>query len=237
MELSIPNDSTPLRGFSRLDGIPRIAAHEAGHILLLWLFGRFPMVAVVLEKGGETRLLDLGEPPFVPLQCLLYAMAGMVCAGDRGLVDELMEHTGEPGYFDVHTDSAFASDTANAMQCPSRSALAIAERLLLRIKRRYAKPLAEIRACFLESAPRHSLGFDRALELFARWDVEYGFTVRPKSDVLARMFARECRISVPRSGWLGWDWKPLKGWEYRLPSARELAERTMEQMKKTTKQV
>ena len=39
----------------------------------------------------------------------------------------------------------------------------------------------------------HLLDFRQSYELFGKWDLEYGFDKRPKSDVVMRALAREYR--------------------------------------------
>ncbi len=59
--------------------------------------------------------------------------------------------------------------------------------------------------------------------MFGKWDVEYGFDKRPKSDVVMRTLAREFDWKMPKCRWLGWDLKPLEKWEYKRLTLTELA--------------
>jgi hypothetical protein len=59
--------------------------------------------------------------------------------------------------------------------------------------------------------------------MFGRWDLEYEFDKRPKSNAVMRTLAREFKCKMPKCRWLGWDMKPLKKWEYKPLTLMELA--------------
>ena len=64
----------------------------------------------------------------------------------------------------------------------------------------------------------------QAYGLFNRWDVEFGFDHRPKSDFVIRSLLREFNQKPLRCKWLGWDLKPLDEWTYKQPPLNELVE-------------
>ncbi len=67
----------------------------------------------------------------------------------------------------------------------------------------------------------HAISVEDAYDLFGRWDKEFGFDKRPKSDFVTRTLLREFKWKPPKCKWLGWDMKPLDGWQYsRVPLER-----------------
>ena len=72
--------------------------------------------------------------------------------------------------------------------------------------------------------PPHTIGVVQAYDLFNRWDTEFGFDLRLKSDFMIRLLLREFNQKPPRCRWLGWDKKPLEEWTYKQPPLDELVE-------------
>jgi len=103
------------------------------------------------------------------------------------------------------------------------------EVVLARFRRRYGKVFNEL-VNLLLGQDYKLLDFRQLYELYLKWDAEYGFDKRPKSDAVMRTLAREFKFKMPKCKWLGWDMKPLKKWEYKRPSLMELAMKVKDEL-------
>ena len=90
---------------------------------------------------------------------------------------------------------------------------------LRRFRERFRHPYKELVERLLKEP--HAINVEEAYNLFGRWDKEFGFDKRPKSDFVTRALLREFKWKPPKCKWLGWDMKPLDGWQYsRVPLER-----------------
>ena len=90
---------------------------------------------------------------------------------------------------------------------------------LRRFRERFRHPYKELVERLLKEP--HAINVEEAYNLFGRWDKEFGFDKRPKSDFVTRALLREFKWKPPKCKWLGWDMKPLDGWPYsRVPLER-----------------
>ncbi len=83
-----------------------------------------------------------------------------------------------------------------------------------RMRTRFGKAFNELVDCLLQNS--HLLDFKQLHELFRKWDMEYGFNKRPKSDIVMRALAREYRWRIPKCRWLGWNMQPLEDWKVQV---------------------
>ena len=214
-------DADELHGIGGRGTLRQIARHEVGHALMLWLLEQHLTRVMVSEEGGVTQFSSVGgHSRLSPGEQLMFLLAGMVMSSNRDVLFDLREHVDTPDYFDPRTDSYYAAKMARCFNVPPGAALIRHEMVMSRLRRRFGKPYNELLNMVLEK-DGHFLDARELYELEGRWDREYGFTLRPKSDLVMRAMARECGIEVPRCKWLGWDMKPLASWKYRRPTLLE----------------
>lgn len=183
------------------------ARHEAGHLLMLWLLDRYAVACVITDDGGVTKALDdkPGEKE-TPCQRILYAMSGMVLAGDFDLLNDLRKHAAEPDYFDKYTDAHFIVEALPLIGGDPKVVLSLYQDIILRLGSRFRKAHRQATKLLLE---KKQIAFDRIHSLFSKWDVEYGLDNRPKSDIVCRAIARAFHWPMPRGKFIGWDFKQL----------------------------
>lgn len=75
----------------------------------------------------------------------------------------------------------------------------------------------------LLTSKNHFIDLATLYDMFGRWDSEFGFDQRPKSDFVTRMLMRVSGQKAPKCRWLGWDGRPLTDWSYKRTTLRELA--------------
>jgi len=184
-----------------------LARHEAGHLLMLWLLDRYAIACIITDEGGLTKSLDdkPGEKE-TPHQRMLYAMAGMVLAGDFDLLNNLRQHATEPGYFNPISDSHHAAEALPLIGGDPAFILNQFHDIILRLGSRFRKAHRQATKLLLE---KRKITFDTIHGLFSQWDAEYGLESRPKSDIVCRTIARTFRWPIPRGRFIGWDFKPL----------------------------
>lgn len=99
-----------LHGFGSRAWLRKVAKHEAGHALMLWLLDQYLTGIYITEEGGITVRLDFaGREMKLPSQHLLYTLAGMVFTYDIDIIDDLRAHIDTPDYFNPETDSYVAT--------------------------------------------------------------------------------------------------------------------------------
>jgi hypothetical protein len=206
------------------------AKHEAGHAFMLWLLDQYLGGVYACGQGGMAQRVLIGKDTLVlPSQHLLYLLAGMVMSCDWECIKDLRDHVDTPDYFAKETDSFLAATLVHAFKAPPLVVFINHEVVISRLRHRIARPFNEMLNLLLHRE-NHILDFKELYEMTGRWDVEYGFDKRPKSDYVMRTLARECRVKVPKCKWLGWNMKPLKNWEYKRPTLMELAMKIMVDM-------
>jgi len=196
-----------------LHGIPSsvdtkmIARHEAGHLLMLWLLDRYAVACIITDTGGLTKALDdkSGEKE-TPHQRILYALGGMVLAGDFDLLSDLRIHATEPGYFNPISDSHYVAEALPHIGGDPAWVLNQFHDIILRLGSRFRKAHRQATKLLLE---KREIAFDTIHDLFCQWDAEYGLVSRPKSDIVCRAIARAFRWPMPRGRFIEWDFKPL----------------------------
>ena len=216
-----PNTSLPtnLHGCSHEKSLKKIVKHEAGHALALWLLDRYLGGVCVLEFGGVTVSLNAEKPPQVPSFHLLYALAGMEMANDVDVIEDLRDHVATPDYFQKGTDSWLAATLVQGFKGTPLAVFLAHQVALARFRNRFRRPYKELVDLLLKEP--HAIGAIEAYELFGRWDREFGFDKRPKSDLVTRALMREFKWKPLKCKWLDWDMKPLEGWKYtRIPLKR-----------------
>ena len=214
--------------FPTIADIKTVARHEAGHLLMLWLLDRYAVACIITDEGGLTKALDEHDTKETPHQRILYAMAGMVLSADFDLLNNLRQHATEPGYFDPISDSHHAAEALPLVGGDPMLVLCQFNDIILRLGSRFRKAHRQAAKLLLE---RQKIAFDMIHGLFSQWDVEYGLTSRPKSDLVCRAVARAFRWPMPRGKFIGWDFKPLPT-GFVAPARidlMELAERVREQ--------
>ena len=200
-----------------------IAKHEAGHALLLWLLDQYLEGICVTENGGVTKRVMLNQTAMKsPSLHLLYLLAGMVMANEHEQIDDLRKHIDTPDYFAPESDSNLIAQLVRCFNTHPISVLIQHEVVLSRFRMRFRKAYNELLDTLLHN-DGHLLDFRQTYEMFGKWDLEYGFDKRPKSDVVMRTLARVFNWKMPKCRWVGWDMKPLEKWEYKRPSLMELA--------------
>lgn len=153
---------------------------------------------------------------------LLYLLAGMVMAKEHEQIEDLRNHIDTPDYFAPESDSNLIAQLVRCFNTHPLSVIIQLEVVLSRFRMRFRKAYNELLNRLLHSE-NHLLDFRQTYEMFGRWDVEYGFDKRPKSDVVMRTLAREFDWKMPKCRWLGLDLKPLEKWEYKRLTLMELA--------------
>lgn len=96
-----------LHGIAADKSLLALASHEAGHLLMLWLLDRYAIACGIVDGCGITKSLDEPGEKETPHQRILYAMSGMVLAGEFELLGELRQHTSDTGYFYPMSDSHY----------------------------------------------------------------------------------------------------------------------------------
>ena len=211
--------NSDLHGCSLKTSLRDAAKHEAGHALVLWLLDRYLGGVCLLEKGGVTVSVNAEKPPQVPSFHLLHALAGMEMANDVEVIEDLRTNVATPDYFYKGTDSWLAATLVKAFTGTPISVFLSHQVALTRFRVRFRHPYKELVNLLLDEP--HAISAVQAYELFGRWDAEYGFNKRPKSDFVMRTLLREFKWKTPRCKWLGWDMKPLDDWKYsRIPLKR-----------------
>jgi hypothetical protein len=174
---------------------------------MLWLLERYAVACIITDEGGLTKALDdkPGEKE-TPHQRILYAMSGMVLAGDFDLLSDLRKHATKPDYFDKFSDSHYAAKALPLIGGDPGVVLSIYQDIILRLGSRFSKAHRQATKLLLE---KRKVAFDTIHSLFSQWDIEYGLVSRPKSDIVCRTIARAFRWPMPRGRFVGWDFKPL----------------------------
>jgi hypothetical protein len=202
---------------------------NAGHLLMLWHLERYAIGCIITEEGGLTKAFkdEPGEKE-TPHQRILYAMSGMVLAGDFDLLANLRK-VAEPDFFDEHSDSHYIAEALPLIGGDPKVVLSLYQDIILRLGNRFHKAHRQATKLLLE---KHQIAFDTIHNLFSQWDAEYGLDSRPKSDIVCRIIARAFHWPMPRGKFIGWDFKPLP--EGYMATERmglmELAERVKEQV-------
>lgn len=223
-----------LHGYGDRTWLRRVAKHEAGHALMLWLLDQYLMGICVREEGGATVRLHVNDALMKhPSHHLLYVLAGMVMASEYEIMDDLREHVANPDYFAEDTDSRIAAQAVSVFNAPPLVTLMHHDLVMTRMRRRFSRQYNELLSLLLQ-AENHMLDFRQLHELYGKWDREAGFDKRPKSDFLMRALLREYRQKPPRCKWLGWDMKPLEKWEYEPPTLMDVAEKVKEHLENKT---
>lgn len=214
--------------FSPVD-LTTTARHEAGHLLMLWLLERQGIACGIADGCGLTKALDEPVAKETPHQRLLYAMSGMVLAGESDLLSDLRQRATEPGCFDPMSDSYYAVEALPHIGGDPACVLNQFHDIILRLGSRFRKAHRQATNLLLDTK---QITFDTIHRLFSEWDVEYGLASRPKSDLVCRMIARSFRWRLPRGKHIGWDFKLLPV-GYVAPERiglMELAARVQEQL-------
>ncbi len=212
-----------LHGYGTRAWLRKVAKHEGGHALMLWLLDQYLAGIYICENGGVTMRVAFPDRKMThPSQHLLYTIAGMVMTYDHDVIDDLRAHVDTPEYFAKETDSYAAAMLVRCFKANPFGVLlfhdAAAMRLRIRFRRQYNELLD-----MLFKDENHTLDFKRLHELFGKWDREAGFDKRPKSDLVMRSLKRMFKWRTPRCKWLGWDLKPLDNWKYSPPSLMDVA--------------
>lgn len=226
---------TDLHGCSRKTSLKDAAKHEAGHALVIWLLARYLAGVCILEQGGITISINAEKPPMLSSFHLLHALAGMDMANDWEVIEDLREHVATPDYFQKGSDSWLAATLVQAFKDAPLVVFLAHQVILTRFRTRFRRPYKELVDLLLKEP--HAIGAVEAYELFGRWDNEFGFDKRPKSDFVTRALMREFKWKPPKCKWLDWDMKPLEGWQYsRLPCEKvlELARNELEKKEDLT---
>ena len=211
-----------LHGLSPASDLHQVARHEAGHLVIYWLLGRIVAGACAEEGGGMTFQVTEPGVKEMPHEHLLASLAGMAGEANLQIYDELYEHITAPTWFDPITDSYHAALAISKLPGSPQDNLRAYHGIVRRLLRRCS--VAHHQAIRL--LERGRIGLKECYDLFGEWDVRFGFTKRPKSDMLCRTIARAMRYRVPRDGFLGYDFKPLPdGWAYTRPTLLEVAEK------------
>ena len=158
------------------------------------------------DEGGLTKALDEPGTKETPHQRILYAMAGMVLAGDFDLLSDLRKHATKPDYFDKYSDSHYVAEAIPLIGGDPMLVLSLYQDIILRLGSRFRKAHRQATKLLLE---KQAIAFDTIHGLFSQWDAEYGLEIRPKSDIVCRTIARAFRWPMPRGRFIGWDFKPL----------------------------
>jgi hypothetical protein len=118
--------------------IKTIALHEAGHLLMLWLLDRYAIGCIITEEDGLTKALDdnPGEKK-TPHQRILYAMSGMVLAGDFDLLSGLRQNAAEPDHFDKYSDSHYIVEALPHIGGDPKVVLSLCQDIILRLGSRF----------------------------------------------------------------------------------------------------
>lgn len=182
------------------------ALHEAGHLLMLWLLNRYAIACEIVDGCGITKALDEPGEKETPHPRILYAMSGMVLAGDFELLSDLKRHAMEPDYFDPMSDSDYVVEALPHIDGEPVMVFSQFTDVILRLGNRFRKAHNQAARLLRE---RGAIAFDTIHGMFGQWDVDYDLMVRPKSDLVCRAVARTFRWRMPRGCLIGWDFKPL----------------------------
>lgn len=222
-------ESNELHGCPTRTWLRKTAKHEAGHLLILWLLDRYAVACITTDEGGLTKALDEHDTKETPHQRILYAMAGMVLAGDFDLLSDLRQHATKPDYFDKYSDSHYVAEALPLIGGDPAFVLNQFHDIILRLGGRFRKAHRQVTKLLQKN---RQITFDTIHGLFSQWDVEYGLEIRPKSDIVCRIIARAFRWPMPRGRFIGWDFKPLPV-DYVAPARMglmELAEQVKRQV-------
>jgi hypothetical protein len=184
-----------LHGLAADKSLCALASHEAGHLLMLWLLDRYAVACGIADGCGIIKALDEPGEKETPHQRILYAMSGMVLAGEFELLGDLKRHAMEPDYFDPMSDSHHVAKALVYLDADPTMVLSMYADVTLRLGNRFRK--AHNQAARLLRA-RGAIAFDTIHGMFCQWDADYGLTARPKSDVVCRAVAKEYRRRMPR---------------------------------------
>lgn len=183
-----------------------LARHEAGHLLMLWLLDRYAAACAIAASCGITKALDEPKEKEMPHQRILYAMSGMVLAGEFDLLSELKQYAIEPDYFDPMSDSRYVAETLPHIDGDPAVVLNQFTDVILRLGNRFRKAHNQAARLLHE---RGAIAFDTIHAMFCQWDEGYDLATRPKSDLVCRAVARAFYWRMPRTRFIGWDFKPL----------------------------
>ena len=113
-----------LHGYGTRAWLRKVAKHEAGHALMLWLLDQYLAGVYICEDGGVTMQVAFPARKMThPSQHLLYTIAGMVMTYDHDVIDDLRAHVDTPDYFAKETDSYAAlrmAEDYQASTCANR---------------------------------------------------------------------------------------------------------------------
>jgi hypothetical protein len=115
------------------------ALHEAGHLLMLWLLDRYAVACGITDGCGITKSLDEPGEKETPHQRILYAMSGMVLAGEFELLSDLRRHATEPDYFDPMSDSHYVVEALPHIDGEPAVVLSQFTDVILRMGNRFRK--------------------------------------------------------------------------------------------------
>ena len=189
--------------------------------MVYWLLDRPLAGCLVTEQGGLTKIIQTDDTQEQIIPHILVALAGMKMGSDQEAVFELEDHIDNPARFHAKTDSRIVADAMRAFKRSQRRPLFRQFCVVLsRVRTRFRKAYAEIRRRL--AAPPHQLFFAELNQLFRKWDLEYGFDRRPKSDYGMRMFRRIAHQPLPKGQWLDWDTQALSEWRYRPASLKDI---------------
>ena len=214
-----------LRGIASKTSFLQIARHEAAHIIMLWLMERPVLGCMVSNKGGVTvQLPDETGTKETQNEHILYALAGMIGEKNFELKEDLLEHIGNPKYFDSNTDSYHVAQAIALLDGPPSTWLVCYEMAVDKLLVKFSKPCHELTSLLVEKG---MLDFKTLHELFNKWDKLFIPEGKVKSDVCARVVLRAFGARLPRGGVFGWDLRLLPdGWQQpKRPTLMQLLQK------------
>ncbi|MGI5924523.1 MAG: hypothetical protein ACOX9E_11330 [Lentisphaeria bacterium] len=128
-----------LHGLAADKSLCALASHEAGHLLMLWLLDRYAIACGITDGCGVTKALDVPGEKETPHQRILYAMSGMVLAGEFELLSELKQHATEPDHFDPMSDSHYVVGALSHIDGEPAVVLSQFADVILRLGNRFRK--------------------------------------------------------------------------------------------------
>lgn len=215
------DDAEDLNGCADKTGLRNTVRHEAGHVIIAWLLDNYLVGVIAAEEGGMTQAFTGLSSKYHPCHGILYSMAGMEFSNEREVLFDLRDHVDDEEYFQDQTDSQMILKIVKSLKANSFQMLFIHQTILSRLRRKFSKPYNEVVRLLME-AKGNALHFLQLYELYGKWDIEFGFDKRPKSDYLNRMIAREHKWTLPKCKYLDWNMKPLENWEYKRPTLEEM---------------
>ncbi|MFA6911348.1 MAG: hypothetical protein WCQ59_09530, partial [Candidatus Cloacimonadaceae bacterium] len=137
-----------------------------------------------------------------PHQRILYAMSGMVLAGEFVLLKDLRQHAMEPGYFDPMSDSHYVVEALPHIDGDPAVVLRQFTDVTLHLGNRFRKAHTQATRLLLN---KQTIAFDTIHGMFSQWGVDYDLVDRPKSDLVCRAVARtsagaSCRVASSSVG-------------------------------------